>query len=202
MTAAEAGRLCVGVIAGAHGVRGLVRIKSFTEDPAGLTAYGPLTDEAGARRFEVTVTGRTKGVLLARIAGVNDRDAAQALCGARLYVARAALPELDEEEYYHADLIGLDAADRDGAPLGKVSAVHDFGAGDVLEIERPDGESLLVPFTKTAVPRVDPAGGRVVVEPPEETEAWPEQSGRRRARGLDSAAGRRHKAPLRPRESR
>ena len=171
MAAAEDERLCVGVIAGAHGVRGLVKIKSFTEDPANLTAYGPLTDESGARRYQVAVTGRAKGVLLARIEGVGDRDAARALRGARLYVARAALPEPEDEEYYHADLIGLAVEDRAGAPLGRVAAVQNFGAGDILEIERPDQGTLLVPFTKAAVPLVDPAGGRVVVEPPEETEA-------------------------------
>ena len=171
MAAAEDERLCVGVIAGAHGVRGLVKIKSFTDDPANLTAYGPLTDESGARRYQVAVTGRAKGVLLARIEGVGDRDAARALSGTRLYVARAALPEPEDEEYYHADLIGLAVEDRSGAPLGRVAAVQNFGAGDILEIERPDRGTLLVPFTKVAVPLVDPAGGRVVVEPPEETEA-------------------------------
>ena len=171
MAAAEDERLCVGVIAGAHGVRGLVKIKSFTADPANLTAYGPLTDASGARRYQVAVTGRAKGVLLARIEGVGDRDAARALRGARLYVARAALPEPEDEEYYHADLIGLAVEDRAGAPLGRVAAVQNFGAGDILEIERPDQGTLLVPFTKAAVPLVDPAGGRVVVEPPEETEA-------------------------------
>jgi 16S rRNA processing protein RimM len=174
MAAAEDERLCVGVIAGAHGVRGLVKIKSFTADPANLTAYGPLTDESGARRYQVAVTGRAKGVLLARIEGVGDRDAARALSGARLYVARAALPEPEDEEYYHADLIGLAVEDRAGAPLGRVAAVQNFGAGDILEIERPDQGALLVPFTKAAVPLVDPAGGRVVVEPPEETEAQPD----------------------------
>ncbi len=174
MAAAEDERLCVGVIAGAHGVRGLVKIKSFTDDPANLTAYGPLTDESGARRYQVAVTGRAKGVLLARIEGVGDRDAARALRGARLYVARAALPAPEDEEYYHADLIGLAVEDRAGAPLGRVAAVQNFGAGDILEIERPDEGTLLVPFTKAAVPLVDPAGGRVVVEPPEETEAQPD----------------------------
>lgn len=174
MAAVQGERLCVGVIAGAHGVRGLVKIKSFTADPANLTAYGALTDESGARRYQVALTGRAKGVLLARIEGVDDRDAARALRGARLYIARAALPEPEDEEYYHADLIGLAVEDRAGAPLGRVAAVQNFGAGDILEIERPDQGTLLVPFTKAAVPLVDPAGGRVVVEPPEETEAQPD----------------------------
>ncbi len=170
---AEGERFCVGAIAGAHGVRGLVKIKSFTEEPLDLAAYGPLTDQSGRRRFQVTVTGRAKGLLIARIEGVEDREAAQALRGARLYAARAALPEPAEEEYYHADLIGLEAQDRGGAPLGRVVAVQNFGAGDILEIARPEGEPLLVPFTKAAVPIVDLAGGRVVLEPPEEIEARP-----------------------------
>ncbi len=170
MAAAARERVCVGIIAGAHGVRGLVKIKSFTENPTDLAAYGPITDETGARRFEVTVTGRTKDVLLARVQGVADRDAAQALRGTHLYAARAALPELEEEEYYHADLIGLSAEDRAGRPLGKVAAVYNFGAGDILEIARPDGSLLDVPFTRAVVPVVDLAAGRLVIEPPEEPE--------------------------------
>ncbi len=170
---AEDERLCVGAIAGTHGVRGLVKIKSFTEDPLDLSAYGPLTDQSGRRRFQVAVTGRAKGLVIAHIEGVEDREAAQALRGAQLYAARAALPEPAEEEYYHMDLIGLEAQDRGGASLGRVVAVQNFGAGDILEIARPEGEPLLVPFTKAAVPIVDLAGGRVVLEPPEEIEARP-----------------------------
>ena len=148
-------RVCLGAIAGAHGVRGLVKIKSFTQDPANLTAYGPLTDESGHRRFEIAVSGQAKGVLLARIEGVEDRDAAQALRGVRLYVARAVLPEPEVEEFYLADLIGLAVEDPDGRPLGKVAAVENYGAGDLLEIARPEDAPLLVPFTKAAVPLVD-----------------------------------------------
>ncbi len=164
-------RVCLGAIAGAHGVRGLVKIKSFTQDPANLTAYGPLTDESGQRRFEIAVSGQAKGVLLARIEGVEDRDAAQALRGVRLYVARAVLPEPEAEEFYLADLIGLAVEDPDGRPLGKVAAVENYGAGDFLEIQPPEGAPLLVPFTKAAVPLVDLEGGRVVVDLPEEIEA-------------------------------
>ena len=172
MATAGGARVCLGAIAGAHGVRGLVKIKSFTEDPADLTAYGPLGDEAGGRRFEIAVTGQAKGLLLARIVGVADREAAQALRGVRLYVDRAALPEPEEAEaFYHADLIGLAAEDAQGEPLGRVAAVENYGAGDFLEIERPEGESLLVPFTQVAVPLVDLEAGRVVVAPPEEVEA-------------------------------
>jgi 16S rRNA processing protein RimM len=171
MAEGEDARVCLGAIAGAHGVRGLVKIKSFTQDPADLTAYGPLGDEAGQRHFEIAVTGEAKGLLVARIAGVADREAAQALRGVRLYVPRAALPEPEEEEFYQADLIGLAVEDPDGRPLGRVAAVENYGAGDYLEIARSEGAPLLVPFTKTAVPLVDLEGGCVVVDPPEEIEA-------------------------------
>ncbi len=164
-------RVCLGVVAGVHGVRGLVRIKSFTEAPEDLVAYGPLTDEAGTRRFEVRLKGRAKGGLLAEIAGLDDRTAAEALKGTRLYVDRAALPAPEEEEYYHADLIGLRVEDRAGRDLGRVAAVHNFGAGDLLGIEGPEGAERLLPFTKAVVPEVDLAAGRLVVEPPVEEEA-------------------------------
>ncbi len=160
-------RVCLGVITGAHGVRGLVKVKSFAEVPEDVAAYGPLTDEDGARVFTLSVTGRSKDALLARVEGVADRDQAQALRGMRLYVARDALPALGEEEtYYHADLLGLAAEDPEGRQLGRVAAVHNFGAGDILEL---DGEGRrLVPFTREAVPEVDLEGGRLVVELPEE----------------------------------
>lgn len=159
-------RVCVGVITGAQGVRGAVRVKSFTADPEDLAAYGPVEDEAGERRFELRVVGRAKGVVVAKLAGIEDRDAAEALRGMRLYVGRAALPPAGEEEYYHADLLGLRAELADGSVLGRVRAVHDFGAGDSLELERPEGGLLMVPFTRAAVPVVDLAGGRVVIDPP------------------------------------
>ncbi len=163
-------RICLGVIAGAHGVRGLVKIKCYTEAPGDIAAYGPLSDEAGTRRFEIAVKGMAKGAVLAGIAGIDDRDAAQALKGTRLYVDRAALPAPSEEEtYYHADLVGLVAEDREGGRIGRVAAVHNFGAGDLLEIERDDGgPEDLVPFTKAAVPEVDLDAGRLVIEPPVE----------------------------------
>ena len=165
-------RVCLGVIAGAHGVRGLVRIKSFTEVPLDITAYGPLGDEAGTRHFEVTAKSEAKGMVLAAVAGVTDRDAAEALKGTRLYVERAALPAPeDEEEFYHADLIGLVAEDRAGQRIGRVIAVQNFGAGDLLEIECPDGTELLLPFTKAVVPEIDLVGGRLLVAPPDEVSA-------------------------------
>jgi 16S rRNA processing protein RimM len=160
-------RVCVGVIVGAQGVRGAVRVKPFTADPDGVAAYGPVEDEGGARRFPLRIAGRARGVVIATIPGIEDRDAAEALKGVRLYVDRAALPTAEEEEYYHADLVGLAAVLADGTELGRVRAVHDFGAGDSLEIERPGAISVMVPFTKAAVPVVDLAGGKLVIDPPE-----------------------------------
>ena len=158
--------MLMGVITGAHGVRGLVRVKSFTAEPADLAAYGPLEDAEGERRFAVELAGAVKGVLLARVPGVQDRNAAERLKGTRLYLPRAALPAPGEEEYYHADLIGLRVVLKDGSSFGVVKAVNDFGAGDSLEIERPDGSLVLVPFTSTTVPLVDIAAGRLVLDPP------------------------------------
>jgi 16S rRNA processing protein RimM len=160
-------RVCVGVIVGAQGVRGAVRVKPFTASPEAVAGYGPVEDEAGGRRFELTLVGQAKGVVVAKLDGVADRDAAAALKGVRLYVPRAALPPAEEEEWYHADLLGLAAVLRDGTALGRVKAVHAFGAGDSLEIERPDTAPVMVPFTRAAVPVVDLAGGRVVIDPPE-----------------------------------
>jgi 16S rRNA processing protein RimM len=162
-------RICVGAIAGAHGVKGLVKIKSFTEEPDGVAAYGPLSDEAGEREYTLALTGRAKGLIIARIDGVEDRNAAEALRGTRLYVERAALPPTAEEAYYHTDLIGLEAVGMDGAPVGEVKALYNYGAGDVIEIQRRDKDLLLLPFTKAAVPEVDLEGGRLVVREPEET---------------------------------
>ena len=169
---AEAARraqtVCVGRIVGAHGVRGIVRVRSYTADPDDLVAYGALSDEAGARRFQVTLTGHVKGLLLARVDGVDDRDAAEALRGTDLHIARAALPPTEGDEYYHVDLLGLSAVGADGSALGRVSAIHDHGAGPIVEIQPPDGPSTLVPFTRERVPAVDLAAGRMVVASPED----------------------------------
>lgn len=166
MAASDPARVCVGLITGVHGVRGLVKVKPFTDDPAAVAAYGPVTDQSGRRRFALELLSFGKGQWLARVDGVSDRTAAEALRGTRLYVDRQALPEPDEDEFYHADLIGLRAELTDGSTLGRVRAVHDFGAGDVVEIDRPGGGSVMVPFTRAVVPVVDIAGGRIVVDPP------------------------------------
>ena len=159
-------RICVGVITGAHGVRGAVRVKSFTAEPEDVARYGPLEDESGERHLSLRLVGNAKGVVIARLAGVADRDRAEGLRGLRLYLPRAALPPAADDEYYHADLIGLEAALADGTALGHVRAVHDFGAGDTLEIERPTGPPAMVPFTRAIVPVVDLAAGRLVLDPP------------------------------------
>lgn len=157
-------RVCLGALAGAHGVRGEMKAKSFTQVPEDLVAYGPLENEAGDRRFRLTLKGNARDLLVVAAQGVGDRDAAQALKGTRLYIDRAALPEPEEEEtYYYADLVGLRVEDESGQTLGRVKTVNNHGAGDYLEVERPADRDLVVPFTADAVPLVDIRAGRVVL---------------------------------------
>lgn len=156
--------ICVAAIAGAHGVRGAVRIKTFTENPAAIGDMVDLADGQG-RPVRLTIAESRADRVIARIDGVGDREAAQALKGTRLYIPRAALPEAAEDEYYHADLIGLAVEGGDGAALGAVKAMHDFGAGDIVEIEC-DGTVFLMPFNRQTVPRVDLVARRMVVDPP------------------------------------
>ena len=166
MASEGAARICVAAVSAAHGVRGLVRLKPFTETPEDCLAYGPLTSADGSRVFKLEKMGMHKGQVLVRIEGVQDRNAAEDLRGVRLYVERSALPDTaDEDEFYHADLIGLDAVLVDGTLLGRVQAVFDFGAGDSLEIKGA-GKPLLVPFTTEAVPEIDIPTRRVVIDPP------------------------------------
>ena len=159
-------RICLGVVTGPHGVQGAVRIKSFTEAPEDVARYGPLTDETGVRRFELRLIGDGKGVVIARLSGIEDRNQAETLRGLRLYLPRSALPQTEAEEYYHADLIGLEAVLADGTPVGQVRAIHDFGAGDTLELTRPGAPAVMVPFTRAIVPSVELAAGRLVLDPP------------------------------------
>ena len=155
-------RVLLGVVAAPHGVRGLVRIKSFTEDPMAVAAYGPLSDESGKKEYRVEALSAARGAVLARIEGVADRTAAEALRGLRLYVDRSALPGTGEREWYEADLVGLEAVGTDGRNWGKVIAFHDFGAGSVMEVSG----GVMLPFTDEAVPEIDVAGGKVLVDPP------------------------------------
>ncbi|MCA8879496.1 MAG: ribosome maturation factor RimM [Rhodobacteraceae bacterium] len=160
--------ICVGAIAGAYGVRGEVRLKSFCADPAAIADYMPLSSEDGRRSFAVTLTGQTSGALTARLDGVTSKEAADALRGTRLYVPRDRLPSLPDDEFYHADLIGLTVRDTGGRELGRVAAVLNHGATDLLEIRGPGlGDGILLPFTQTAVPTVDLAQGTIVADPPE-----------------------------------
>jgi 16S rRNA processing protein RimM len=165
-------RICIAQIGAAHGVRGEVRLKSFTEDPLSVTRYGPLETEDGRRRFEVEAARPAKDMLVVRLKGVADREAAERLTNLRLYVARERLPKPADDEFYYADLVGLAAVTADGAPLGTVKAVHNFGAGDLLEIEPArGGNTLMLPFTQAVVPVVDIAGRRIVIAPPNEVVA-------------------------------
>lgn len=156
------GRVLLGVVAAPHGVRGLVRIRSYTGDPMAIGAYGKLSDESGRKEYRVEALSAARGTVLARIEGVADRTAAEALRGLRLYVERERLPVTGEREWYEADLIGLAAVGRDGRDWGKVIAFHDFGAGSVMEVSG----GVMLPFTDEAVPEIDVEGGKVVVDPP------------------------------------
>ncbi len=160
-----------------HGVRGELRLKSFTGDPAAVADYENLQDETGKRSFRIEAARPVKDdMLVVRIAGVRDRDAAAALTNLDLYVDRAALPPADEDEFYHSDLIGLRAELADGALYGTILRVLNFGAGDILEIAPASGDTILLPFTKAAAPSVDIAGGRVIVSPPVEVETDPQET--------------------------
>jgi 16S rRNA processing protein RimM len=164
-------RVCVAQIGAAHGVHGEVRLWSFTEDPMAITRYGPLESEDGARTFEIAAVRPAKGHLVARLRGVDDRAAAERLTNLKLFVPRERLPAPEHDEFYHADLIGLAAVDKDGNQLGTVTAMHNFGAGDLIEIQPANGgTSMMLPFTEATVPAVDIKGGRVVVAPPEQKE--------------------------------
>jgi 16S rRNA processing protein RimM len=167
VTPAEGGEplVLVGQVVGVHGVRGNVKIKSYTDDPAALGRYRPVLDAQG-RPVRLRVVGEAKGTVVVQFDGVGDRDAAEALRGTRLFVPRSALPPPEEEEFYHADLIGMAVVTAAGEALGTVVEVANHGAGDMLEVRPAQGMSVLVPFTRAAVPVVDLAGRRIVVDPP------------------------------------
>jgi 16S rRNA processing protein RimM len=163
-------RICVARIGAAHGVRGAVKLWSFTEDPLAVKTYEPLSTRDGARIFEITQLRKAKDHLVATFKGVTTRSEAERLNGIELYVAREKLPATDEGEYYHADLIGLAAVTLGGEPLGRVVAIHNFGAGDIIEIAPATGPTTLLPFSSAVVPTVDLAKGRVVIDLPREIE--------------------------------
>lgn len=165
-------RLLLGHITGPHGVKGEVRIKTHTQEPEAIASYGPLQDEAGTQSFIILSARAAKGGAVARIKGVSSREDAEALKGTTLYMEREALPDISEDEnpgtYYHADLIGLVAVSTEGSALGQITGVHNFGAGDLLEV-RPatGGASVLVPFTEAIIPEIDFEAGWMLMMPPE-----------------------------------
>ena len=164
-------RICVGAISGAFGVHGEVRLKSFCAQPEAIAAYAPLWTEDGSRSFTVKLTRGSGTGLTARLSGIQTKEEADALRGVELFADRYRLPHLPDDEFYHADLIGLEVLDTGGTVLGHVRAVHNHGAGDILEIYEPGRKTtLLVPFTKKAVPTVDLTARRIIADPPDETE--------------------------------
>ena len=167
----QSDRVCVGAIAGAFGVQGEVRLKSFCTEPEDIASYGPLYSEDGKRSFTIRLTRPVTGGLGARLSGVATKEDADALRGATLWVDREKLPSLPDDEFYHTDLIGLEVFDAGGAPIGRVRAVQNFGAGDILEIFAPGRRTtLMLPFTRAVVPTVDLKAGRIIADPPEDVE--------------------------------
>jgi 16S rRNA processing protein RimM len=160
--------ICIGSIAGSYGVQGEVRLKSFCAEPSDIAAYGPLFTEDGSRSFTVKLTRPVTGGYGARLSGIATKEQADALRGTQLCVDRSKLPSLPDDEFYHADLIGLAVHDTGGAAMGRVIAVHNHGAGDLLEVQ-PDGplSAILLPFTRAIVPTVDLTAGRIIVDLPE-----------------------------------
>jgi len=160
-------RVCVARIGAPHGIRGEVRLHAFTNDPMAVATYGALEAEDGSRRFAIDKLRPANGFLVARLAGIDDRNAAERLKNCRLFVPRSRLPKLeDADDFYHVDLIGLGVVDRAGNELGTIAAVHNFGAGGLVEVKPPNGPTALLPFTKAVVPVVDLAARRLVVDPP------------------------------------
>jgi 16S rRNA processing protein RimM len=167
-TSADRKRVCVARIGAAHGVRGEVKLWSFTADPFAVTQYGPLESADGAQSFEIKALRPGRGFFVARLKGIADRSAAERLNNVKLFVPRERLPSPEADEFYHADLVGLLLVDRNGVELGRVVAVQNFGAGDLLEIEPlAGGDTVLLPFTEAVAPVVDIAAGLVLANPPE-----------------------------------
>jgi 16S rRNA processing protein RimM len=158
--------ILVGAITGARGLKGEVKIKSFTADPRGISSYGDVFEESGAKSYVIQIVGQSKGQVVAHLSGIDNRTMAEALQGTRLYVPKAVLPEPEEDEFYFSDLIGLRAELLNGEKLGFVKEVHDFGAGAILEVAGGNLGLVMVPFTRAAVPTVDTKAGRVVINPP------------------------------------
>ncbi|HAT85185.1 MAG TPA: 16S rRNA processing protein RimM [Rhizobiales bacterium] len=161
------GKVCIAQIGAPNGVRGDVRVKLFSDDPDNLKAYGPLHSADGSRSFKALSARPQKTVFIVRFAEITSRNDAESLNGTKLYIDRDKLPELEEEEFYHSDLMGLRAELEDGSDFGTVLAVHDFGAGELLDVAPKSGKSILLPFTKEVVPTIDIANSKVVIVLPE-----------------------------------
>lgn len=160
--------ICVGVISGAYGVKGDVRLKSFCSDPAAIADYAPLTTESGGQSFGIRLNGPLKNAFSARLTGIATKEQADALKGTRLFAPRDRLPTLEDDEFYHSDLVGLDVIDTGGRQIGRIKSVHDHGAGDLLDVHGAGlGNGVLLPFTRENVPTVDIAGRRVIINPPD-----------------------------------
>lgn len=163
-------RVCVAQIGAAHGLKGEVRLWSYTEDPSAVAQYGALETEDGTKRLEISHMRAAKDHFVARLRGVDDRNAADALRNTKLYIARDQLPATDDGDiFYYADLIGLTAVDPSGADIGEVIAVHDFGAGDIIEVRCADQSTIMFPFNEAVVPAIDIAAGRMTIDPPAES---------------------------------
>jgi len=162
-------RVLLGEISGVHGIRGDLLVRTYTATPESIASYGPLTDATGVKTFSLKIVRVTDKGVVARVAGIADRTAAEALRGTKLFIAREKLPEPDTSEYYHSDLIGLKALAHDGTPLGKIVSVQNFGAGDLLELQPPEGASEFIPFEDQWVPTVDLSSRSVVIRRPPST---------------------------------
>ena len=158
--------VCIGVVTGARGLRGELRIKSFTDIPEDVASYGPVCDETGKQTYKIRLTGQSKGVLIARFGGIETRTAADLIKGLKFFVPKGKLKNLEDDEFFFTDLVGLTAELPDGEILGLVKAVEDFGGGPFLEVAGGSYGEVQVPFTKAAVPVVEVANGRVVIDPP------------------------------------
>jgi len=163
--------ILLGAVIGAHGLKGEVKVKTFTHSPEKLGAYGPLSTKDGRALTVAQLRAAKPDEAVVRFAEIADRNAAEALKGTELFVPREALPAAEADEFYHADLVGLRAEDEEGRVLGTVSGVHNFGAGDVIEIVRADGDTVMLPFTREVVPVIEIEAGRVIIAAPEDVEA-------------------------------
>lgn len=161
-------RVCVGAITGAFGIKGEVRLKSFCAEPESIASYGPLSSEDGTTTWNLQLARPAKSGLVGRLSGVTTKEEADALRGTTLHVARSRLPDLPEDEFYAADLVGLTVLDTEGSEIGRITAVLNHGAGDLLEIGRDDaGPGILLPLTRENVPTIDLADGRILIDPPD-----------------------------------